>query len=126
MSSDYTSFEGCYAKTSLIYDKWAGYVSKKFDTPGVFSLMSRRPGIGLPWFRENSEPGQFCVLPSGDGKVVRGSVPRSAFPNAVLDSKILDVDEYSVGPLTREQQDEFRWAMDYALKHPASKRCFKG
>lgn len=37
MSSDYTSFEGCYAKTSLIYDKWAGGGVANNQFVGVFA-----------------------------------------------------------------------------------------
>ena len=57
----------------------AGYVSKKFETPDVFQLMSRKPGIGLGWFRDNYDGRGLASLPSGDGLSIRGSVPRSAF-----------------------------------------------
>lgn len=104
----------------------SGYVSKKFEQPGVFQLMSRRPGIGLSWFRSNLQPGELAILPTGSGKALKGAIPRSAFPLSNL--KKVDwslVDREGLANLSKSQVDDFRWAMDYALKHPCSKKNLK-
>lgn len=101
----------------------SGYIGKKYQTPGIFQLMSRRPGIGLSYFRANSKAGDFVALPSGNGGVVRGSVPRSAFP--LSDFKRLgmsDVDFTGLGKVDPKALDDWRWAMDACLKRPRSHR----
>ena len=78
----------------------AGYVSKKFETPDVFQLMSRKPGIGLGWFRDHYHDRGLSSLPSGDGRSIRGSVPRSAFPDSVSEYDVSDVDFFGLGRLS--------------------------
>ena len=110
---------GACTPSSIAYV--SGYVSKKFETPGVFSLMSRRPGIGLEWFRLNAKPGEVVCLPSGEGGVIKGVIPRSAFP-AFVHEVITDVDYTGLGPVSKTVLNQWRWAQDYCLKHPVSKR----
>lgn len=100
----------------------SGYVSKKFETPDVFQLMSRKPGIGLGWFRDNYQSRGFASLPSGDGRSIKGSVPRSAFPGSVSDYDLSDVDFTGLGLVDSKKLLEWQWSQDYLLRHKKSKR----
>lgn len=59
------------AKYCLKFD----HSTKKGDPP--FILMSRRPGLGDAFFSVNQKPG-VLFLPSGDGRALKGSLPRYA------------------------------------------------
>ena len=100
----------------------AGYVSKKFETPGIFQLMSRKPGIGLGYFRSEVKGLGLVSLPSGDGRAIRGSVPRTAFPNQSSELDVSDVDFLGLGVLSSKELLEAQWRFDYLLKHPKNKR----
>lgn len=103
----------------------AGYVDKKFQYKDCFTLMSRRPGIGLSVFRSACSPGEKLVLPTFKGGFKSSSAPRSAFPDYSSGKSFTDVDFLSVEGFDPEELDKWEWLHDYLLKHPLNRRLPK-
>ena len=107
----------------------AKYCLKQFDTPvgkeAPFILMSRAPGIGDSFFKENLKPG-LLVVPSCAGSAIHGSLPRYIKNKFSVENPFKDLQDLSQLSKMRESGfsdiESLRELDDYLLKHPFKKK----